>query len=114
VPGHDARLTSTVSAGQQEDVDIEFHFSAAMNCDSVTSNLKITSTTEDGTTPKVVKKSVECLTVPPQHLVHFVGNIPTTWTYKAKLTGVSNGVHELTLTNVTAQNGGGSTGVSLI
>jgi len=114
VPGHDARLLSTVGPGQQETVKIEFHFSAEMDCESLASSLEITSRTEDNNTAKLVNSTVACTVVKPQLLTEFTGSIPTNWTFSANLTNVSNGVHSVTVRNAKSLVGNLSTNVSFL
>lgn len=102
VPGHDSRLVSTVAPGQQETVPIEFHYSAEMKCTDFTDKIEIESRTEDGTKPSIDKASVNCGVVPSEDVSTFTGSIPTTWKFKANLINVSNGLHALTLRNLTA------------
>ncbi|KAI9791171.1 MAG: Cell wall alpha-1,3-glucan synthase ags1 [Candelina submexicana] len=103
LPGHDARVQSTVKGGQQEKVAIELHFSAEMDCDGVTNTLEISSATEDKRTALLEKGSVKCQS---QNITtdtpNFNGGIPTAWTWKANLIDVSNGVHEVVVHNVTS------------
>ena len=113
VPGHDARILSSVAPGKQETVPIEFRFSEEMDCDTITDTIKINSTTEDGSSPTIDKGSVKCgnatnATDTPQ----FVGAIGTAWSWSADLIDVANGVHQVTLDNVTTADGDSFTGVS--
>jgi len=107
VPGHDARIESQAQPGQQETIAIEFHYSAEMKCSDFRTNIIIESKTEDGTTPEIDQNSVQCGVVPTEAVPgHFqetlVGGIPTTWKFKANLVKVSNGIHAMTLKNLTA------------
>ncbi|OCK84430.1 glycosyltransferase family 5 protein [Lepidopterella palustris CBS 459.81] len=104
-PGHDFRIPSTVAPGKQESVDIEIHFSKEMDCDKVTASLYFNSTTEDKTIPVLDAKSVNCSTIPALNSSHFVGSIPTIWTWKGTLNQVSNGLHMITVNNATSQDG---------
>ncbi|KZF25449.1 glycosyltransferase family 5 protein [Xylona heveae TC161] len=104
VPGHDARLKSTVAPGKQESINVEFHFSTPMDCDSVTNSISFNSSTEDDTTPSLDKNSVKCQTISAVNTT-YVGGIPTTWTWKGTLINVSNGIHAVTLNNATSQAG---------
>lgn len=110
LPGHDARVQSKVAPGQQEKITIELHFSQEMDCDKISNTLTINSTTEDKRIATLVKGSVQCQTVdnvdPPQ----FVGGVGTHWTWKADLDNVSNGIHSVTVNNVTAKDGKTFTG----
>lgn len=99
-PGHDARLTSTVGPDQQETVPIEFHFSATMDCDALADAIKITSKTHDNKTPQIDKASVSCGPLTSNQNTLFTGGVPSTWFFKARLTGVSDGIHELVLKHI--------------
>jgi alpha-1,3-glucan synthase len=57
-PGHDYRLFSNTTSGGQ--VPIELHFSEEMDCESLKSNVKITSSTEDNRIPRIDLDSVQC------------------------------------------------------
>ena len=105
VPGHDARLRSTAGPGRREEVAIEFHFSAPMDCDSITKSVELVSNTEDYSTAKLDIDSVQCSTISDASHVPYVGGLPTVMTYKANLVNVANGIHELVLRNVTAKSG---------
>ena len=108
-PGHDARINSTVATGASEDVDVEFQFSQEMDCDSVTNSITFSSTTLSGNTPSIKSGSAQCSTITADNNSTLVGYIPSSWSWKATLTGVEHGVHALTLTSPTAANGNGST-----
>ena len=95
VPGHDARLLSTVEPGKQETVPIELHFSTVMDCDAITNTLRINSTTEDKSVPTIDVGSVRCQNVTDMNIPRFEGGIGTEWTWTADLTKVSNGVYFL-------------------
>jgi alpha-1,3-glucan synthase len=103
-------VSSTTRDGV-ETVPIEFHFSATMNCDGLTKKLQITSITESGKKATIDKSSIVCSTSNAHDVPPFVGAIPTTWTYKAKLTNVANGIHELVLKDVDTKDGRNSTNV---
>ncbi|TGO35925.1 hypothetical protein BHYA_0141g00220 [Botrytis hyacinthi] len=114
-PGHDARLVSTVAPGEQETIEIEFGFSAEMKCSDVISKMTITSATEDGQVATLANATGEysCTLLPSAvNVTEFVGSIPTMWTFKGNLTNVSNGVHSITLTNVSSNSGNSSTGAT--
>ncbi|KAL8672680.1 MAG: hypothetical protein Q9168_002864 [Polycauliona sp. 1 TL-2023] len=109
VPGHDARLTSKAAPGKQETVPVEFHYSQEMDCDMITNAMIINSTTEDRSVPTVDKDSVKCQKSTGEAPPPFVGAIPTEWTWTANLINVANGVHQLSLPNVTTPDNGSST-----
>ncbi|KZF26426.1 glycosyltransferase family 5 protein [Xylona heveae TC161] len=103
IPGHDARLISTVAAGQQESVNIELHFSDEMDCNSIVQNIKITSETDDSSTAELDQSSVSCNTVSPMEIPIYSGAVATEWIFAARLTKVSNGIHAITVGNATNQ-----------
>jgi len=109
VPGHDARVLASVGPGQQQSVPIELHFSMEMDCKSVTNSVTFNSTTEDASTPRVDTNSVKCGNAASSDVPGFTGAVQTTWAWKANLVGVSQGVHRVTVTNVTTSGAGSST-----
>jgi len=108
-PGHDARIASKVGANESEDVDVELQFSQEMDCDSVTNSITFASTTLSGNTPSVLDSSVSCNALTANNTTDYVGYIPSTWSWKAKLTGVENGVHSLTVSSPTTADGNSAT-----
>ena len=111
VPGHDYRQLTTASSGDK--LHIEIHFSVPMDCDNVKSSLLINSTTADGQVAKLDESSVVCKDIPagqsPPPL--YTGGVNTTWTFAANLTNVSNGVHAVTVSNVSTADGANRTEV---
>lgn len=111
IPGHDSRLKSTVGYFESETVPIEIRFNREMSCDSVVDNIFITSRTQTGQTAKLDKDSVECK-VELQDLPMKVGEVASNWTMKGNLKDVYNGVHTITVSNVTTEDGFTSTGTT--
>ena len=109
VPGHDARILSKATPGKRETVPLELHYSQEMDCDMITNTLSINSTTEDRSVPEVDKGSVKCQDVSIAQEPSLVGGIPTRWTWSANLNKVADGIHRLTLRNVTTPDNGSST-----
>ena len=109
VPGHDARIISEATPGKKDTVPLELHYSQEMDCDVITNTLTINSTTEDGSVPKVDKDSVKCQETSTASASPFIGGVPTRWTWFANLINVGEGIHRLTLRNVTTPNNGSST-----
>ncbi|KKK19324.1 hypothetical protein P175DRAFT_0501355 [Aspergillus ochraceoroseus IBT 24754] len=107
-PGHDFPVRSTVAPNAFESVKIGFYFSEEMDCDSVTKALSLNSSTEIGKTPTLDTSTVNCTSISPTQ-VSWTGQIPSTWLWSANLTGVYNGVHRLTLNNVSNANGNATT-----
>lgn len=96
LPGHDTRMLSAPS------IPIEFHFSTPMDCQQISNNLQINSTTSNGSTPQLDSTSVRCenvsnldATMSPQS-----GTINTTWSFAAMLINVYDGIHQLSINNV--------------
>ena len=109
VPGHDERLTSAVKPGEQESIAIEIQFSGEMKCTDFNTKLTINSTTEDGKVAQLDTSTIQCNTIPVAEQTNLIGGIPSSWSFKANLTNVSNGIHAITLTNITQDNGKAST-----
>ncbi|CEJ56521.1 Putative Alpha-1,3-glucan synthase Ags1 [Penicillium brasilianum] len=107
-PGHDFPLVSAVAPNEAEDVHVELYFSEAMDCDSITNNVSLNSSTESGKIPTINTKTVNCTTVPVTE-TSYTGEIPSTWKWSANLTGVYNGVHRLSVNNVTNADKNSST-----
>jgi alpha-1,3-glucan synthase len=91
IPGHDARLASTPN------LDIELHFSEESDCDLVTSNLIINSTTQDHSVPKIDKASIHCDKTTQSDAPSYGAYIASQWKWTATLNDVSDGIHMLTL-----------------
>lgn len=105
LPGHDARLSSTTAPDKSEQVPIELHFSQSMDCDAVAAQLSFVSKTESGQQAKLKNGSWVCEAVPSTLLNSYQGSIPTVWKFSANVTNVYNGVHQMSVNNVTSTNG---------
>ncbi|KAF2759017.1 alpha-1,3-glucan synthase Ags2 [Pseudovirgaria hyperparasitica] len=108
VPGHDERLVSTTSDGTGQVVPFEIHFSTEMNCDSLRNNISISSTTNDASTPTFNKSSVTCHTIDAE-TGSYVGYVAGTWVFKGEFENVSDGIHVISIKNVTNEAGNQST-----
>ena len=114
-PGHDYRILSDTAAGEQQTVPIEFHFSDEMNCQQVLDAIKFESTTEDGSTAKLDRASFSCRTENDTsvHVSKFTGpvtgQIPSLWRVAGNMVNVSDGIHSITVGNVTNEVGNAST-----
>ena len=100
-PGHDLRLFSDVDSGQS--VHIEIGFSTAMDCDSITSSIFVTSTTEADAQAFIEDSSVKCSAY--NTTAALVGVRTTAFRFEADLIGVHHGIHRISLKNVTSSNG---------
>jgi alpha-1,3-glucan synthase len=112
VPGHDARILTSVGPGEKETVPIEIHFSDEMKCVDVLKSITFDSKTSDGSVPWIDESSIICHVMTSDEVPEFVAQVATSWTFSAKLMNVSNGVHRLTVTNATTESGLASTNVS--
>lgn len=112
VPGHDARIQVDPDDSNSSHVLISFEFNMAMDCGSVTNNLRFnTSSSSVGGPPTFDTNSVVCgpVTNPDSSII--IGADLSQWAWSVTLTNVPDGIIELTLTNVTNQDGSASTGV---
>lgn len=105
VPGHDARIMSTAD---NDTVDVEFHFSDIMDCDSLTNNLQITSTSPNKAVAEIRPGTISCANVNGDSGSGLVGARNSVWKWSAKLSA-PNGIHMLTVQNVTSEDGTSST-----
>ncbi|KAH0846408.1 hypothetical protein AYO21_07155 [Fonsecaea monophora] len=105
VPGHDVRIESKVGANGTESVNIELQFSVEMNCESVTNGITFNSTTELGTTPTIDQASVQCTNLADPEAPPYVGAIASTWSWSATLNNVANGIHAISVRNVSSEAG---------
>lgn len=104
-PGHDYRLEANKTDNV---VPIEFQASTAMNCNSFKDAIKFKSTTGDGSTPQIAVETVECKeTFDP--VADWTGTITSAWSWKANLTNVKPGVHEIIVTNPSTLDGSATT-----
>ena len=90
-----------------ESIPIELHFSAPMDCQQITRTIQINSTTSDGSIPQLDTRSVQCHNVSniDNTLPSFSGTTNTTWAFAGTLVGVADGVHQISLRNIsTAAN----------
>lgn len=104
-PGHDARILSKVRPDEKESIDIEFQFSQEMDCDSITKNILVSSTTADKSIPSVDSESVVCSKIQDSDPPPYIGAVTSAWSWKATLRDVSNGVHSLTIQNASTTDG---------
>lgn len=108
--GHDQRILSSSSSGENQTMSMELRFSSEMDCDSVRQSVTINSTTEDGSTAVIDTDSTDCLTVDAEDLPYFYGGVPTIWRWKTNITNISDGIHVITVDNATAASGNLTTG----
>lgn len=105
LPGHDSRLLSTGL------IPIELHFSAPMDCQQITNSLTIFSTTSDSSTPRLDARSVRCNNISNSDstLSSVSGTTNTTWSFAANLTGVADGIHQISIKNISTASDGNAT-----
>lgn len=107
VPGHDARILAKANTGNT--VDIEFQFSRDMDCDFITKNLLINSTTTEVFSAQIDVGSVVCENFTDTDSTKFAAQVPSVWSWKARLIDVPTGIHALTIANARTADGSGST-----
>jgi alpha-1,3-glucan synthase len=102
-PGHDARLLA--SSDGNNSVPISFEFSEEMDCQSITENLVIDSTTDQNSVAKIDTSSIVCGNGSDAGGTKWIAQVPSAWSWKATLVDVPNGIHVLTLKNLTTSDG---------
>lgn len=97
-----------------ESVPFEIHFSQPMDCDQISNTIQFNSTTANGDVPQLDTSSVQCSNVSALWTDHapWCGAVDTTFIYAAKMVNVSDGIHQISVNNITNANGTASTGVS--
>ena len=78
-----------------------------MNCQQITRTIQIRSTTSDGSTPQLDDRSVQCHNISNINntLLSLSGITNTTWAFTGTLVGVADGVHQISVRNIsTAAN----------
>ena len=114
-PGHDYRILTNGSTGGHIVVPIEFHFSDEMDCQQILDAIKTDSVTEDGTSAKLDKASFSCHTENDtsvnvsKYTGPVTGQISSLWRIVGNLVNVSDGVHTVTVANVTNRSRNAST-----
>jgi alpha-1,3-glucan synthase len=107
-PGHDTRI---LSENGPTTIPIELKFSQNMSCEAVTQGLTITSTTEASDNATIDGSSVTCSAISPPENPVIVGALGSTWIWQATLQNVHDGIHQITLTNISNSAGTDSTRV---
>jgi alpha-1,3-glucan synthase len=97
-PGHDTRIM--INGSSPITIPIEFKFSQNMSCNSITNGLSIVSTTENGQTANIQQGSITCGQISPPEDPTYFGGLGSFSFWSATLENVYDGVHKLTLTNV--------------
>jgi alpha-1,3-glucan synthase len=106
LPGHDARILST---GINNTIKIEFHTSAAMDCDRFSSAIEFISLTNTGRLPFLDKSTVVCAQLTEVERPPYVGAIASAWGWSANIVDVSDGIHQIIVRNATTQDLGSFT-----
>ncbi|KAK3716612.1 hypothetical protein LTR37_006242 [Vermiconidia calcicola] len=109
LPGHDARILSNTGVDEPSSTDIEVRFSDQMDCDSFESGVSVSSKTESGKQAYLDTSTLDCLTIDPQFEAHYAGPSPSIWRAKFTLKNAYDGIHVISVNNVTNQAGIAST-----
>lgn len=82
-----------------------------MDCQQITRLLQINSTTFDSTTPQLDANSVHCsnITNSDNTLSSLSGTTNATWSFAATLVDVSDGIHQISINNISVAADGGAT-----
>jgi alpha-1,3-glucan synthase len=107
-PGHDSRILSTNGSAS---IPLELKFSQNMSCETVTKGIKIKSTTEVNLTPAIDPGSVSCSQISPPDDPKYSGALGSAWVWQGTLINVPDGVHQVSLTNISNSDGTDSTRV---
>ncbi|KAB5532689.1 alpha amylase [Coniochaeta sp. 2T2.1] len=109
VPGHDHPVDSDTL--QNSVLPVALHFSQEMDCDTITEGILLSSVVEGSNgTASLDKKSAACKTLDGSEKESFTAAIPSVFEWSANLVGVSDGIHSLTVSNVTSKVGKVGTG----
>jgi alpha-1,3-glucan synthase len=107
LPGHDSRLVASNDGNNT--VKISFEFSQEMDCDSITKNMIIDSTTDEKSVATIDPQSIVCGRGTNDDGIKFVAELESVWAWSATLVDVPNGIHVITIENATTANGAAST-----
>ncbi|OJJ64734.1 hypothetical protein ASPSYDRAFT_84729 [Aspergillus sydowii CBS 593.65] len=108
--GHDAPLKSTVAPNAAETVSLKLQFSEEMDCDAITQGISFNSSTEAGKLPSIDGNTISCGGIDPDFgTMEVTGQLPGLWQWSANLTGVYNGVHRVTVNNVSNSDSSATT-----
>lgn len=106
MPGHDSRILSSPS------IPIELHFSIAMDCRQITESLQINSSTFDNQIARLDANSVRCQNISNTDTTTspLVGTaVNTAWSFTATLVDVSDGIHQISLNNISTSDSNATT-----
>ncbi|CAJ2501836.1 Uu.00g046890.m01.CDS01 [Anthostomella pinea] len=105
-PGHDSRV---ISAEADKSVKIEFHVSAAMDCDSFTRAIEFASITGNNAVPEIDNSTVICTSGSDVETLPYIGAVASAWKWSASITNVEDGVHQIIVRNATTEDMGSFT-----
>ncbi|OSX65248.1 glycosyltransferase family 5 protein [Postia placenta MAD-698-R-SB12] len=107
LPGHDARITSS---DNDTTLDITLEFNLEMNCEGVTGAITMNmSSAGNITVPTIDKTTVKCGAVTEPQPSEVQGVSLSSWSWSATVTGVPDGILEITVTNPQTNDGTAST-----
>jgi alpha-1,3-glucan synthase len=110
LPGHDFPYLRDSSEDPSNSVDISLHFNVEMDCEMLTQNITIISSTFDQLAPRIDEDSVSCGNVTENERAPYVGAIASAWYWSARLLDVADGVHQIVVKDAVTVDGGSSTG----
>lgn len=101
LPGHDFRYIST---GDNQTVQVQFHFSSEMNCAQVADAISISSTTISGLTAQLDQSTIQCQAIPPSDVSPYEAVVPSVWLLAANISNIAEGIHTVTINNASTVN----------
>jgi alpha-1,3-glucan synthase len=105
--GHDSRILSATNASEPDRVSVQLSFSSELNCASVTDSITLTATTASTRHALLDESTVFCSSVvqdDPQDDLLLQGRIPSVWYWSADLYNVEDGIHRITVGNLTEKD----------
>ncbi|EPX70779.1 alpha-1,3-glucan synthase Mok11 [Schizosaccharomyces octosporus yFS286] len=99
-PKHDSRIVNT-----QGKVNVIIEFSEEMSCKSITENVHVQSKTQNNVVGEFDYESVACDTIISEDQLRFTGQPSSKFRWSAVLHNLQDGIHQITVSNVTTDDG---------
>lgn len=110
LPGHDFPILNDSNNETPGSVNISLHFNVEMDCDKLTQNIDLVSSTFDNMPPRIDVGSVTCGNMTMNERAPYVGAIASAWSWSAQLINVADGIHQIIVKDAVTADGGSSTG----
>ncbi|WBW73643.1 cell wall alpha-1,3-glucan synthase Mok11 [Schizosaccharomyces osmophilus] len=99
-PKHDSRIVNTHGK-----VNVIIEFSEEMSCQSITESIHVTSKTQNNALGEFDYESVTCDTIISEDQLRFTGQPSSRFRWSAVLYNLQDGIHQITVSNVTTNDG---------